>query len=231
MSIEAMSWVWKHSKTKGSERLVLLALADNANDNGVCWPSIATIARKANLERRYVISILKNLESVGRIQIERRRMGKLNKSNLYTVVMRDTLPSVPEITTGSDTEDTRVVMPATPEPSINHQLESERGDGPRPRSNVFSVYEREIGPLTPSIAEKIKLAEEIHSEEKIIEAFEIASANNARNWAYVQAILERWRAHGYGNKSSRNSKAAESEPAGYAGIRAFMEEVENGKSN
>lgn len=123
MSIAVMSWVWSNSKTKGSARLVLLALADNANDDGVCWPSIATVAKKANLERRYVIDILKQLENDGEIKVERRRNGKLNKSNVYMVVMPASLPSVPGITTPSEAGDTRVVMPASPEPSMNQHLE------------------------------------------------------------------------------------------------------------
>jgi len=51
MSIAVMNWVWANSPTSGNERLVLLALADacsRAAGTG-CWPSAATIARKANI--------------------------------------------------------------------------------------------------------------------------------------------------------------------------------------
>jgi hypothetical protein len=58
MSIAASAWVWENSLTKGSEKLVLLALADYANEAGQCWPSIATIARRCGLERRYIIDLL-----------------------------------------------------------------------------------------------------------------------------------------------------------------------------
>jgi hypothetical protein len=54
MSIAVMNWVWASSPTSGNEHLVLLALADACpRDDGTgCWPSAATIARKANISDR-----------------------------------------------------------------------------------------------------------------------------------------------------------------------------------
>jgi len=45
MSIEHMTLVWKHSKKGGTALLLLLAIADFANDDGVAWPSLATPSR------------------------------------------------------------------------------------------------------------------------------------------------------------------------------------------
>lgn len=64
------------------------------------------------------------------------------------------------------------------------------------RPNVFKLYEENIGPLTPMIADMLKDAEETYSDEWIAEALEIAVKNNARNWKYVEAILKRWREKG-----------------------------------
>ena len=64
------------------------------------------------------------------------------------------------------------------------------------RPNVFKLYEENIGPLTPMIADKLKDAEETYSEEWVAEALEIAVKNNVRNWKYVEAILKRWREQG-----------------------------------
>lgn len=49
MSIAVMNWIWTNSPTPGNERLVLLALVDacSRDDGTGCWPSAATIARKA----------------------------------------------------------------------------------------------------------------------------------------------------------------------------------------
>jgi DNA replication protein len=59
------------------------------------------------------------------------------------------------------------------------------------RPNVFKLYEENIGPLTPMIADTLKDAEETYSDEWVAEAMEIALKNNVRNWKYVEAILKR----------------------------------------
>src|ERR671931_438908 len=51
MSIKVMNWVWDNSPTKGTELLMLLAIADNAaDDGGNAYPSIRTLARKTRLD-------------------------------------------------------------------------------------------------------------------------------------------------------------------------------------
>ena len=64
------------------------------------------------------------------------------------------------------------------------------------RPNVFKLYEENIGPLTPMIADMLKDAEETYSDEWIAEALEIAVTRNVRNWKYVEAILKRWKEKG-----------------------------------
>ena len=64
------------------------------------------------------------------------------------------------------------------------------------RPNVFQLYEENIGPLTPMIADVLKDAEEAYSQEWIAEAVEIAVKNNVRNWKYVEAVLKRWKEKG-----------------------------------
>ena len=128
MSIKALNWVWKNSTTKGSERLVLLAIADNADDSGKAWPSLSTIAEKCNLSRRYIIRILDSLEQGGHIKKVVRRVDEMkNYSNIYwitfdKVVNPETLPnhngSEPRDTTGSELEDTSVVNPSSPKPPL-----------------------------------------------------------------------------------------------------------------
>jgi hypothetical protein len=49
VSIKVMARVWEHSRAAGTPLLVLLSLADFADDDGECWPSISTIARKCRL--------------------------------------------------------------------------------------------------------------------------------------------------------------------------------------
>ncbi len=61
MSIKVMTRVWELSRHKGSELLLMLALADWANDDGVCWPSIPTLARKVRMSERQVQRMVRDL--------------------------------------------------------------------------------------------------------------------------------------------------------------------------
>jgi DNA replication protein len=67
---------------------------------------------------------------------------------------------------------------------------------PVERSNVFTLYEQNIGALTPMIADMLRQAEMEYPGAWFHEAFEIAVAMNIRNWKYVQAILKRWKEKG-----------------------------------
>jgi DNA replication protein len=64
------------------------------------------------------------------------------------------------------------------------------------RPNAFKLYEENIGPLTPMIADMLKDAEETYSQEWVAEALEVAVRNNVRNWKYVEAVLKRWKEKG-----------------------------------
>ncbi len=74
------------------------------------------------------------------------------------------------------------------------------------RPNVFKLYEENIGPLTPMIADMLKDAEETYSDEWVAEALEIAVTRNVRNWKYVEAILKRWKEKGkYEGRAEENA--------------------------
>ena len=71
------------------------------------------------------------------------------------------------------------------------------------RPNVFRLYEENIGPLTPLIADALKDAEEMYSPDWVQDAVEIAVKNNKRNWKYIEAILKRWKEEGRAEKQDR----------------------------
>lgn len=58
--------------------------------------------------------------------------------------------------------------------------------------NIFQIYEDNIGPLTPMIADALRDAEKDFPQNWIVEAIRIAAENNKRSWKYVEAILKRW---------------------------------------
>ncbi len=81
-----------------------------------------------------------------------------------------------------------------------------RSAPPMERPNVFKLYEENIGPLTPLIADALKDAESLYYPEWIEEALIIAVKNNKRSWKYVEAILKRWKEEGRnGQKDKQNA--------------------------
>jgi len=74
---------------------------------------------------------------------------------------------------------------------------------PLSKSNIFKLYEENIGALTPLISDMLREAEKTYPSEWFEEAFEIAVSRNIRNWKYVEAILTRWKEKG---KDERKDK-------------------------
>lgn len=69
MSIRIMTWVWAHSPYSGERLLLHLALADFANDEGVCFPSHGTLAKKARCSQGWVSQTIKQMISDRLIEV------------------------------------------------------------------------------------------------------------------------------------------------------------------
>ncbi len=68
---------------------------------------------------------------------------------------------------------------------------------PKPEPpNIYVLYEKNIGVLTPMIADLLRDAEELYPAAWIDEAFREAVSLNKRNWKYISRILERWATEG-----------------------------------
>jgi DNA replication protein len=79
---------------------------------------------------------------------------------------------------------------------------------PIERPNLFKLYEENIGPLTPLMADALKDAEETYPPEWILEAIDLAVKNNKRSWKYAEAILKRWKEEGRAQKQDRRDNKA-----------------------
>jgi DnaD/phage-associated family protein len=78
---------------------------------------------------------------------------------------------------------------------------------PPERANIFSLYEQNIGPLTPLIADALRDAEQSYPPEWVVEALDLAVKKNRRNWKYAEAILRRWKEEGHAKKQvGRNAQ-------------------------
>lgn len=72
------------------------------------------------------------------------------------------------------------------------------------RPTIFQIYEKNIGALTPMIADALKIAELEYPLEWIEDAVRIAVLNNVRRWRYVEAILRSWKEKGRDETDRRN---------------------------
>ena len=87
MSWQVVDRVLKHSRARGSARLVLISIASHAHPDGTgSYPAVETIAREANLSKREVFRSLSRLRDLGEITIEPRGVGP-GTPNLYAVIL------------------------------------------------------------------------------------------------------------------------------------------------
>lgn len=124
MSVRVMSQVWDLA-LPAFEKLVLLALADCANDEGLAWPSIATLKRKSGAGERTIYRAIAAMETLGVLSIER----VTGKGNRYTITPAAVtpLPVRHPCRNGTTPLPVRQQTPAAvaPNPSVNRKEPSE----------------------------------------------------------------------------------------------------------
>lgn len=145
-----MSVVWDDGPPKVNHRMVLLALADFANDEGWCWPSISTLCRKTTLSERAVQGCIRDLENEGWLFTVK---GGGTKSNQYriTPAQRAPVQDMPP----------RTSCPAPPH-SVPH-TPAQRAPKPSVTTNEPSVRSNE--------ADEIRLALETWASPSAVSSF------------------------------------------------------------
>ena len=86
MSVKLSAYVWDGCAAAGlkiSAVAIMARLADFSSDEGLCWPSIATIARQLGAGESTVRTTLGKLEADGWVSSTQRRKGNRNTSNMY----------------------------------------------------------------------------------------------------------------------------------------------------
>lgn len=170
MSIKETSRVWEHSKQESTALLVILAIADCANDWGHAWPGQEHIAKYARAERETVTRLIGKMETDGELYVARRK-GRVThyvilvglsdeeqterKKRLDAVAQSSDQKSLPhkassdrQITRSGDPEITRTrrtVVPETPhDPSVDPLIDPSRGEvsPPIPQAEGEAVRQR-----------------------------------------------------------------------------------------
>ena len=168
MSVRISSGVWSESKVKDGAFVVLLYLADMANDEGVCWPSQAKIATNARMSERNVRRALDDAVAAGELEVQKAKRGR-SRFNVYRVLLGsplpvsyDDLPIVLEGRFADDRPDCPVVEVPRPDisdtddrtPTSAYPLEDPSGEKPLStaspptarRDVVFEVLIEQFGP-------------------------------------------------------------------------------------
>ena len=135
MSIKVTSWVWESADCEASDLLILLAMADFADDHGGnIFPSVATLAAKSRKSERAVQYSLRRLESRGLIVVEAGDKG--HRPRKYRIAMpnsgmHDLHPSDSPGVQGSTSRGARVDIEGCNQLHPNHQNPSRTRAGAR----------------------------------------------------------------------------------------------------
>jgi DNA-binding transcriptional ArsR family regulator len=135
MSVKLMARAWEMELPQG-KKLLLLALCDHANDDGVCYPSQEKLMQKCGIGQTTLTNHIKWFEHAGLLTRMRRQKGRSRRSDLYQInleICREPSKSEPSKSEPSDFELMNLqILSHEPsdfegcfkeEPSINHQLE------------------------------------------------------------------------------------------------------------
>lgn len=97
-----MAWqvtkrIWDTAREiKQSDKLLLLALAEFADEQSVCWPSYETLAEMIGVNRRSAIRIVENLEEWGHVYIDQHAVGRSN-TNTFLIATGLAPPEIEKI--------------------------------------------------------------------------------------------------------------------------------------
>jgi hypothetical protein len=144
MSVETLAIVLNHSQASGTDKLVLIGIANHDGDGGA-WPSIATLMRYANVSDRTVQRAIEHLVAMGELAVEVQGGGQKDaryRTNRYRVLVRcpqdcdgsrnhrsrgdvDVTPDNPGVTSTTprgDAGDVSGVTPTSPEPFLEPSI-------------------------------------------------------------------------------------------------------------
>lgn len=179
MSNKALNHVWENSKLKGSALILMLAIADMANDDGECWPGKACLAQKCRVTKEHLTRVIQTCEAAGELRVipDYDDEAKINRPNRYLIPgiasvaklkKARPVPTAEDVVApmlpGSSTHATRVVAPALPgvvapmlpKPSVKPSIE--------PKENPKESADAEAG-QNDQLSDEIDTLDAVPSEE------------------------------------------------------------------
>jgi hypothetical protein len=102
MSVHYSSAVWKIKMQNAGRKLVVLALADMSNDDGLCWPSVRCLSERCSLRMEAIRDHLAAIEKEGMVTRQARFNDRWQTSNLFQFCSLEMLSKWNERTTGEN---------------------------------------------------------------------------------------------------------------------------------
>lgn len=181
--------------------------------NGWCWPSHSTLAEIRGVSRQTIISHIKTLIERGYINTQPRfdETTGAQQSNMMQVKFDFEFDTPVKPKTLHPLSSPRLDTPCKPQDFthnalLNDPLEREVEEEKKPE--IFTLYEKNIGPITQLISDELIDASKRFHPEWIEVAFIEAVKANVRKWKYVYAILDRWEREGFqaDSRPAKNGK-------------------------
>lgn len=136
MSIRTMARVWEESQHSGTNLLMLLAVADFSDDDGIAYPSVDKLAKKCRMSKRNAQDRLRELSDSGELVVLKNqgpppKFPNLFRINLSALGVKPTAPVQPTSPVQCSVDRGAVqrsegVKPTAPKPSVNNQEPSTR---------------------------------------------------------------------------------------------------------
>lgn len=179
MSNVALTWAWGQTVSDPSAKLLLIKIADQANDDGICWPSRRTMGRDCGLTPKSISRLIHVLVENGVIEVEARTRPDGGKgSNLYRLL----LPGVQGVLPADGEGHSPPVAPL--EPSLEPEREAsaslsatdvKKPASTRPRDPVWDACEAIWGAPANDVersrrAKAVKLYRQAFQADGLVEA-------------------------------------------------------------
>lgn len=245
MSIEVMSWVLNNAPVRGTDKIILLGLANHADaDGNNAYPSVARLARYANVSERAVQQSLRNLEEVGLIWRHYNEGGSAQqradrRPNKYTIRMYEVKQSSPRGDDGvkysaqrGEVQSTNGVKPTSPEtslePSIEPSLKNVLSQEAERLANLLADKIAENGYKRPTVTQEwVRCMDRTiridgREPEQLEKAIEWVTSHDF--WSMNVRSPQKLREHYDRLRAEATRTQKKSEPKGFAGIREYLEE-------
>jgi hypothetical protein len=226
MSNKEQDRVWEHSTRKGADLIMMLALANRANESGICWPGQDELAARVRVSKRTIQRITDRLVDSGEIVA----LDRPGKSFIYAILVgvpedektrRIELAKTKQNVTGDKmsrvtnkaSKGAKMSPPGAHNPAQtakpgDHTYAQNRkrtiiepsvepsGNNAPATENIFTVYENCIGLVSPYMKELLEDWAKEYTDEWVMLSAKEAAKNNIRTPAYMEGILKRCKAEG-----------------------------------